>query len=97
MPLAIDDVLIWAQWFETADRQIARTDVGEVKVSTVFLGMDHGWGDGAPVLWETMLFGGPEDQTLWRYSSRMEALAGHAEAVALVEAARTGQEVTPCD
>jgi hypothetical protein len=51
------DVLRWAQAFEATDRQVVRTDVAEgVEVSTVFLGLDHQWGSGPPLLFETMVF-----------------------------------------
>lgn len=48
----------WARWFEQAENRIVRkTDVAGCEVSTVFLGLNHNWGDGPPVLWETMVFG----------------------------------------
>lgn len=56
----VDQLLEWVRWFETADRQVAETEIGEFRVSTVFLGIDHGYGDrDAPVLFETMVFGEP--------------------------------------
>ena len=77
------DALTWATWFETADRQIAQTVIDEdTVVSTVFLGMDHNWAGGPPVLWETLVFGGALDGTMDRYQSREEAEAGHREMVA---------------
>ena len=58
-------------------------------VSTVFLSIDHDFTFGedcgrAPVLWETMIFGGPLDDTQWRYRSRLDAVRGHALACELV-------------
>jgi hypothetical protein len=55
----------------------------------VFLGTDHNLGDygDAPILYETMIFGGPLDQEQWRYASREEAVAGHATAVELAHGA----------
>src|SRR5262245_42750654 len=75
------DPLAWAKWFETADRTVARTVIGDVLVSTVFLGMDHGFRSPDPVLWETMIFGGEHGGEQWRYTSREAALAGHEAAV----------------
>lgn len=50
-------LLRWARWFETADRHIAKTDVGPFWISTVFLGLDHNFGeDRAPKIFETMVF-----------------------------------------
>ena len=47
-------------------------------VSTVFLGLDHNYSPfGPPVLWESLVFGGPLDGEMDRYSSRAQALAGH--------------------
>lgn len=55
------------------------------RVSTVFLGLDHNFGSGGPpILWETMIFNvETEDgyQFQERYSTREEAIAGHAAAV----------------
>lgn len=43
---------------------------GAVRVSTVFLGLDHFGRVGEPVLWETMIFGGAHDGYQARYTSR---------------------------
>ena len=90
-PVPTDDVTVWAAWFETAaaDRVIARdkdeaAGPGGVLVSTVFLGLNHQWGDGPPVLWETLVFGGALDGEMNRYTSRAAALAGHAAMCARV-------------
>jgi len=49
-----------------------------ILVSTVFLGIDHNWSDqGPPILWETMVFGGPDDGAQQRYCSKDAALVGH--------------------
>ena len=52
-------------------------------VSTVFLGIDHSFGEGPPILWETMIFDGPHDQFQERYTSKEEAIAGHERAMLL--------------
>lgn len=79
----------WAQWFETAERHIALDELpNDVKVSTVFLGLDHNFGlDGPPILFETMIFGGKHDQYQDRYETRDEALLGHAKALDLARGA----------
>lgn len=72
----------WAQWFEAGNRKIARTELGpRGVVSTVFLGLDHGSGNGPPILFETLVFGGPLDDEMERYSTLEEAEAGHAAMV----------------
>jgi hypothetical protein len=58
----------------------------DVAVSTVFLGINHNYTGGAPVLFETMIFGGPWDQYQWRYTLRTEAERGHAAIVAKLQA-----------
>lgn len=70
-----------------ADRdsqRIAEDTIGEAWVSTVFLWMDHGFGGGPPILWETMVFGGEHSDYQERYTSRAEALEGHKRIVAMV-------------
>ncbi len=78
-PAREDDALAWARWFETADRTVAKTDLGaRGLVSTAFLGLDHNWANsGQPILWETMVFGGPMAGYQRRYTSRKIAEAGH--------------------
>lgn len=59
-------------------------------VSTVWLGLDHGFGSDVPLIFETMVFGGDEDWAdllCQRYSTEEEAADGHAEIVATVAAA----------
>ena len=79
-----DDVMEWGRWMETQDRHVAETRNEHIRVSTVFLGLDHRyWGKGPPLLFETMIFGGAHDQEQWRYSSWDDAEIGHAMAVKL--------------
>lgn len=54
-----------------------------VEVSTVWLGMDHGFGC-EPLIFETMIFGGPHDVYQERYATLEEAKAGHKRACKLV-------------
>ena len=56
----------------------------DVRVSTVFLGLDHAWNSKTPVLWETMIFGAEHDQYQMRYTSYKDALEGHKKALELV-------------
>ena len=86
-PVPAPDLIAWAEWFETADRDIAKTTIGDVLVSTVFLGLDHSFGEpGPPILFETMVFGGELDQRMERYSSLEDAMLGHERWVARVKA-----------
>jgi hypothetical protein len=70
-----------ARWFEenTDKRIVAKTSVKDnVEVSTVFLGLTHGYGnDGRPILYETMVFGGANDGDCRRYATEEKAIDGH--------------------
>lgn len=82
-PVQEPNLIKWAEWFETADRRVAHTSLRHnVSVSTVFLGLNHNfWGSSSPILWETMIFRGPNDGYQDRYSSREAAILGHQRAV----------------
>lgn len=68
----------WVAGF-SLDRHVDLTDLGTLgRVSTVFLGLNHAFGDGPPLIFETMVFGGPMDEYMERYSTEEEAAAGHA-------------------
>jgi len=55
-----------------------------VVVSTTWIGIDHSWGQGPPVIFETMVFGGDLDGEQDRYATIEEARAGHHAMVARV-------------
>jgi hypothetical protein len=59
----------------------------DIWVSTVFLGLDHRYGDGPPLVFETMIFDGPHDGYQTRASTYDEAMAQHEEAVKLARSA----------
>lgn len=80
----VDDVIEWATYFETADRTVKKKKLPDCDVSTVFLGMNHAFGDGTPILFETMIFGGEHDSYCERYSTWEEAEIGHQKAIELV-------------
>ena len=74
------------EWLEeNPERKAVRQEkIDDVFISTVFLGLDHAWNSGIPVLWETMIFGGEHDQYQERYTSYEDALEGHQIALNLV-------------
>lgn len=83
-PVPCHDLAEWGEWMATADRVIRRSEIHTpgtaepVVVSTVFLGMDHGFGrQDRPVLWESMVFGGRLNERQERYTSHADAVAGH--------------------
>lgn len=91
-PVEVENIIDWAHWMSTHERRVMLTKFEstdkndkEILISTVFLGVDHNFGNGPPILWETMIF--PDDK--WRYqrrhTSRYEAVIAHEEAQAFVE------------
>lgn len=92
-PLRAKSMMEFAVWFETAERVVKKDYLGDIEVSTVFLGLDHSFGPGSrtPLLWETMIFGGEHDQYCYRYASRAEAVIGHERAVQLVREAQANK------
>ena len=85
-PVLCNDLMKWAEWYEKADRRVAKTTLSNgVEISTVFLGLDHSFSNKSkPVLFETMIFGGKLDQGMERYSSWKSAENGHKQWVGCV-------------
>lgn len=82
------DMITWAKSFEKTDRIVQRTEINDkYLVSTVFLGLNHRFGKGPPLLYETMVFpmksGKVESGELdmARYATRQGALIGHRRMV----------------
>ena len=75
----------WAFDFESYNNNIIlQTHIGwfrKIHISTVWLGLNHQYGDGPPLIFETMISGGSLDQYQERYSTKNEALIGHKRAV----------------
>lgn len=85
-PVPEPDLMAFARWLEATERHVGNDTIHGVRVSTVFLGTDHGFA-GPPVLWESMTFGAePFDQQQERYTSYADALAGHRRWVEQVQA-----------
>ena len=71
-------------------KHIAKTAIRDWRVSTVWLGVDHSFGDGEPIIFETMIFAPDEygaelaryDGWIDRYVTEPAALAGHDRLVA---------------
>lgn len=89
--VAVDSLEEWGIWMSGSDDRLVRQtllrlpDRREALVSTVFLGIDHGFGCAPrlPVLWETMIFaeGVDEDGRRRPAASQVEALQDHEELV----------------
>lgn len=81
------DLMAWSRFLEDmSNRRVAESQFGEVRVSTVFLGLDHRFGDeGPPLIFETMIFGGPHSDYQERCSTWEEAEEMHRVACVLAE------------
>ncbi len=85
------ELLEWAKFFEQKDSRRVCLDKfknDSITVSTVFLGIDHNWGEGPPILFETMIFGGAlgvhYDEYQDRYCTWEEAEEGHVNAIKII-------------
>ena len=94
-PVPLDDIVAWARWkVDSVAWRVARSQVADVEISTVFLGLDYNFTyQGPPMLFETMVFKRPGvgdvvHEYTRRYPTWDEAEAGHAEVVTEVLAAR---------
>lgn len=56
LAIPVPDLMQWALWFERADRRVGLDEIGPFRVSTIFLGLDHSFGRGPPLIFETMVF-----------------------------------------
>jgi hypothetical protein len=94
-PVRTESLLDFEQNFVARYEEIARSGIdpwriaftdfgGRLSVSTVFLGLDHRFtGDGPPLIFETMVFGGTDltDRSCSRCTTWEQAEAEHARVV----------------
>lgn len=88
-PVSVDSVLEWGRQFEKMDSIVKQEDLPNgYWVSTVFLGLDHNFGGGKPLLFETMVFKKDKkgkvnfrDLDMDRYFTWEEAEKGHKRMV----------------
>lgn len=76
-------------------RRIAEDEVGQFWVSTVFLTLDHSYGDGPPIVFETMVFRRGDDGQLDMSGAHTERCSTYDEAEKMhrrvVEGVRSGE------
>lgn len=82
----------WVQWMASHEHEVKIVKQETVEgafISTVFLAIDHSFGRGPPMLFETMVFrdGVPAGDEMARCSTWEEAEAQHASFVTLVRVA----------
>lgn len=81
------------QWAALNNTQRLWSDqIRDIDVSTIFLGLDCGFGSRTPVLFETMVFGGPDHLYQKKYISWEDAEKGHQRAVNMVKGGNILQE-----
>jgi len=91
-PVPEPDLDKWAEWYESLQNRIVKQEyIGAVMVSTVFLGLNHRFGEGPPLLFETMAFS--DGSTIYelgitRCSTWLEAEAQHRATCEKVRAQR---------
>jgi hypothetical protein len=66
---------------------IGEDDIDNHRISTVWLGLNHRWNSGPPLLFETMVFknGDMAEEYCDRYSTWKEAEEGHEKAIQWVK------------
>ena len=83
-PVAVNSLSEWLDYLhsaqDSAKHLVAETTVGSSKISTTFSGFDLTFGD-PPLLFETMVLGGPHHGRMQRYSTWSEARFGHDDTV----------------
>lgn len=77
----------WGAALEKASRIVKQDTIGNVQISTVFLGIDNNicFDDSEPHLFETMIFGGEHNDYQTRCSTWDQALLMHEAALLIVK------------
>lgn len=97
-PVLSKNLREWGEFTEKDPKQSGRIvkqeRIGHYWISTVFLMLDHSWGEGPPVLWETMVFTDRESHPLNSQQdrcsgSREQAMAMHEKMTHLIRTAGT--------
>ena len=97
------DLLTWAKWFENFNspgRITKHTIIKNVRVSTVFLGLDHSFNFSGkphkPVLWETMMFNTKDDGKSFKdkkgFSKKLVALSDYQVRYSSLKDAQKGHK-----
>lgn len=87
VPVKLDKLEELGDAWDVKNRRIEETFVGDVRVSTVFLCIDHSFDDNGPILFETMVFGGALNGETERSKTYDEAVTDHNLMVARVKQA----------
>ncbi len=83
------DLYKWGAWMEDNREflHVGDDSSNGYRISTIFLGLNHQYGEGPPLLYETMIFKNGDWQHLYcdRYSTWEEAETGHKEVLERVK------------
>lgn len=85
-PVLTDDVKVFGECFKNNDkRRVGLDETNGYMISTIFLGLDHGYGSNGPILFETLIkdLSTGEQDVVQRYHTWNEAKRGHAKYVDL--------------
>jgi hypothetical protein len=94
-PVRCEDMQAWGEWMSDAGRwRVAHDTCGPVRVSTIFLGIDHAFKgiDEGPLLFETVIVGGEFDKYMARCGTWADALDQHAGALKLIASENVSDE-----
>lgn len=84
---SLDQVMVaWGKDLADPKKKVVKQETLEngLWISTVWLGLDHNYGEGRPLIFETMVFkkkGDWSELDMDRYSTEKEAIKGHERMV----------------
>lgn len=80
----------WANWIAHNRVSVALDSIGSAFITTVFTGLDRGYGiTPQPLIFESMVLGGKYNRLVQRYSTWDQATRGHDELVTMLYKAET--------
>jgi hypothetical protein len=103
-PVRVEDMLAQVVWLTAGgeeQRRVGLDEISGIEISTVFLGVEHGDGDGIrPNLFETMISGRSAEHGSWRrfhrYTNWDDAQRSHGTIVAFVKRMiESGDKINP--
>lgn len=72
-----NDIDEWLKGLQDETRILKRENIGDILISTIFLGLNHDLFSEIPILFETMAFKDGKTIEMKRYSTYDEAVEGH--------------------
>lgn len=75
----------YAERMEKEGNNVKKTEIEDVLISTIFLGIKTDLFNNKPQLFETMIFGGKYDMSKWKTDTMIKALKLHEQACRMVK------------